>query len=131
MHHERALILGDGGAAKAVRYVLKELGVRCLTVSRSPSGTHQIGYNELHEDGLKHWNLIINCTPLGTFPNTNECPNIPYSGIRAQHFCIDLIYNPAESMFLSKAKQQGAMILNGLDMLQFQADSSWNLWNKD
>lgn len=130
MHHERALILGDGGAAKAVVYVLKELGVRCLTVSRSPQGMQQIGYDELHKDGMKHWNLVINCTPLGTFPNIEDHPNIPYEGIGDKHFCIDLIYNPAETSFLSKAKANGALTLNGADMLQFQADASWHLWNK-
>lgn len=130
MHHERALILGSGGAEKAIKYVLKELGVRCLTVSRNPSGPNQIAYTDLHEEGMKHWNLVINCTPVGTYPDIHRCPNIPYSGLTQDHFCVDLIYNPKETLFLQKSKNQGAMVLNGHDMLQFQADASWELWNK-
>lgn len=129
-HHERALILGTGGANKAVTHVFQSLGVRCLTVSRSPEGMHEIGYDELHHEGMKHWPIIVNCTPLGTHPDIDEMPNIPMEGIGENHFCIDLIYNPSETKFLSFAKTQGAMTLNGYDMLQFQAEAAWDIWNK-
>ncbi len=129
-HHERALIFGTGGANKAVKYVFESLGVRCLTVSRSPEGMHQIGYDELHHEGMKHWPIIVNCTPLGTVPNLDEMPNIPMDGIGENHFCIDLIYNPSETKFLNIAKTNGALTLNGYDMLQFQAEAAWGIWNK-
>ena len=129
MHHERALILGTGGAAKAVRYALHQLGIDSLFVSRTPQGEGQIAYSELSPEGIKHWPLIVNCTPLGTSPEGADHPNIPYEGIGNQHFCVDLVYNPEKSTFLSKAEKQGAMILNGKDMLHFQAEAAWDLWS--
>lgn len=129
-HHERALILGTGGANKAVKHVFQSLGVRCLTVSRSPEGMQQIGYDELHHEGMRHWPIIVNCTPLGTFPEVDDMPAIPGEGISENHFCIDLIYNPSETKFLKLAKANGAMTLNGYDMLQFQAEAAWDIWNK-
>lgn len=129
MHHERALILGTGGAAKAVHYSLTKLGINCLYVSRSPKNTQEIHYSELQAEGIKHWPLIVNCTPLGTYPNVDEAPEIPYKGIGNQHFCVDLVYNPEKSKFLSNCEKNGAMILNGKDMLHFQAEAAWELWN--
>ncbi len=128
MHHERALILGTGGAAKAVRYALHQLGIDSLFVSRTPQGEDQIAYTDLHTEGIKHWPLIVNCTPLGTSPDVESYPAIPYDGIGQQHFCVDLVYNPDKTSFLHRAEKQGAMILNGKDMLHFQAEASWELW---
>ncbi|MEO0404853.1 MAG: shikimate dehydrogenase [Bacteroidota bacterium] len=128
-HHERAMILGTGGASKAIKYVLDQLGVRCLRVSRAGSGMNQVAYEELHSEGMRFWPMIVNCTPLGTFPNVEECPNIPYEGITSQHFCVDLVYNPAETEFMKRSKAKGATVMNGLDMLIHQAEGAWKIWN--
>ena len=135
--HERALILGTGGASKAVEYVLKQIGVECIFVSRekpplSPNG--QAGktvltYSELNEYVMKACKLIVNCSPVGTFPNVNEAPEIPYEFISAEHFLYDLIYNPAETEFLKRGKAKGAQTMNGLDMLKMQAEKAWEIWN--
>ncbi len=127
--HERALILGSGGASKAVIYKLEQLGLNCLVVSRNPQAG-QIKYSDLNEFVLKHHPVIVNTTPLGMFPNTNQCPEIPFEFINSNHFCIDLIYNPETTEFLHNAKEKSAMILNGKDMLYWQAEKSWEIWNK-
>jgi len=125
---ERALILGTGGASKAVVYALENIGIDCLTVSRNPK-EHQLSYSELNEYVFKHHLLIVNCTPVGTSPNIGDCPQIPYGFINENHLVVDLIYNPTETLFLTKAKQQQARILNGKAMLMHQAEEAWGIWN--
>lgn len=129
-HHERALILGTGGAAKAVCYVLKQKGIDCLQVSRTPN-SKQIGYDALNEYTIKHHPLIVNCTPVGTTPNISDYPNIPYEELTPQHTLIDLIYNPEETEFLKKGKAKGTVTINGMVMLQQQAEKAWEIWNSE
>lgn len=129
-HHTKALILGTGGASKAVDYALKSLKIDALFVSRKATETNQISYNELTEKIITDYTIVINCTPLGTFPNVEHCPNIPYQYISQNHLLYDLIYNPSETTFLQKGKKQGAVIKNGLEMLQLQAEKSWQIWNQ-
>lgn len=124
-----ALILGTGGASKAIAFVLNKLNINHYFVSRNPRGINELSYNELSKKIILNHNLIINCTPLGTSPNTELCPNIPYQYINNRHIFYDLIYNPAETTFLYKAKQKGAVIKNGYDMLKLQAEESWRIWN--
>ena len=126
-HHTKALIFGTGGASKAVAYVLDNLQINFLQVSRNPSKT-QISYNQLTSEVIKEHTVIINCTPLGTHPKTNHCPNIPYQFITSSHILYDLINNPSETIFLSKGKEKGALIKNGLEMLELQAEASWKIW---
>lgn len=129
-HHRHALILGTGGASKAIAFALKKLGITYMFVSRNPSKAKVISYASLDESLINNHTVIINCTPLGTFPNISEKPDIPYPLLSEKHLLMDLIYNPAESAFLKAGKLQGATTLNGLSMLEFQAEFSWNIWNK-
>ncbi|MBX7093358.1 MAG: shikimate dehydrogenase [Flavobacteriales bacterium] len=126
--HHRALILGTGGASKAVAYVLKKIGISYVFVSRS-EGKGKITWKELNADVIKAHPLIINTTPVGTFPNVNDCPPLPTEGIGQQHLIFDLIYNPEETLLLKKARENGAVVLNGLTMLKLQAEKSWEIWN--
>lgn len=128
-NHKKALILGTGGASKAVVFALKQLQIPYLIVSRNTNEI-AIGYNQINEDTFKEFQIIINCTPIGTFPNTNSCPEIPYDYFTNNHIAFDLIYNPTETLFLKKAKEKGAIIKNGLEMLSLQAEKSWEIWNK-
>lgn len=128
-HHERALIIGSGGSAKAVDYVLKQKGIDTLFVSRT-EGKNKITYSDLNKYVIKFHPLIINTTPLGMFPIVEQCPDIPYGFVSQQHTLIDLIYNPKETMFLKKGKKQGAITLNGLTMLYQQAEKAWEIWTK-
>lgn len=125
----KALILGTGGASKAIKYSLKQLGIDFLQASRSDSSS-TINYSELTEELVSDHSLIINCTPLGTFPKIDEKPAIPYEGITADHILYDLVYNPAETAFLKEGKARDATILNGAEMLRVQAEESWKTWNK-
>lgn len=129
--HCSALILGTGGASKAVAYSLEQLGISYHYVSRKKSDGVSYTYETLTESILKQHKIIINCTPLGTFPNIDDCPNIPYSGITKHHILFDLIYNPEETKFLQLGKQQNAVTTNGLNMLKLQAEKSWSIWNLD
>ena len=126
-NHKKALILGTGGASKAVAYALKQIGIPYLFVSRKAI-VNSIGYNQINEKTFEEFQIIINCTPVGTFPNTNSCPEIPYEYFTSIHIAFDLIYNPAETLFLNKAKEKGAIIKNGLEMLTLQAEKSWAIW---
>ncbi|WP_418511638.1 shikimate dehydrogenase family protein [Corallibacter sp.] len=129
-HHKRALILGTGGASKAVAFSLKRLDIPYTFVSREASKKKApLTYNSLTEDILSTHEIIINCTPLGTFPDINHCPNIPYKAITEKHILFDLIYNPEETLFLKKGKQQKATTINGYEMLKLQAEKSWKIWN--
>lgn len=127
--HTSALILGTGGASKAVRYVLEKLGIEYKYVSRTASDVIY-GYNQLTPEIISHNKLIVNCTPLGMSPKVDACADIPYSAIGPQHLCFDLIYNPEVTLFLQKAHEKGATIKNGLDMLIGQAERAWEIWNE-
>ena len=128
-HHKKALILGTGGASKAVAYVLKNLGIEYQFVSRNPE-KNQWTYTDISQEILQEYTLIINCTPLGTFPDVEQFPELNYEHFTDKHLAFDLIYNPAETTFLKKAKQQGAITQNGHQMLAFQAEKAWEIWNK-
>lgn len=127
-HHTKALILGTGGASKAVRYVLDELGITNTFVSRTKK-EGQLSYDELDGDILEEYTLIINCTPLGTHPNVENKPDLPYQFIGNDHLLYDLIYNPEKTTFLALGEANGAAICNGLKMLQYQAEKAWEIWN--
>lgn len=126
--HKHALILGTGGASKAISYVLGELGIGHTYVSRSP-GPDMIGYKDLNRKIMEYNTLIVNCTPQGTFPGIEEKPAIPYEYVSGTHLLFDLIYNPEKTAFLSTGETQGAAICNGLRMLELQAEKSWEIWN--
>ena len=128
-HHKKALILGTGGASKAVAFVLENLGIKYKFVSRNPEGKKQISYLEITKEIIQDTHLIINSTPLGTYPNTEACPDIPYEFISNKHVLYDLIYNPSETTFLKKGKERGAVTKNGLEMLELQAEKAWGIWN--
>lgn len=127
-NRKKALVLGYGGAAKAVGYALEELGVNLLFVSRNPAGHSQIAYSELNKQILEENLIIINTTPLGTFPNVEASPNVPYAFLTPHHLVFDLVYNPEETAFLKKAKLAGCQLKNGLEMLHLQAQKAWTLW---
>jgi shikimate dehydrogenase len=128
-HHKKALILGTGGAAKAVVFGLKQLNIQSTYVSRNAS-EHMISYGEINESIFNDYQLIINCTPLGTFPKIELFPDIPYQYFTNKHIAFDLIYNPEKTAFLEKAQNYGAVIKNGHEMLVFQAEKAWEIWNK-
>lgn len=127
-YHKTVLILGTGGASKAIAYVLKKLNLNFHYVSRTPSAEVDFTYADLNETIIKQHDIIINCTPLGTFPNIENCPDIPYHAITSSHILYDLIYNPAETTFLKKGKEKKATTINGLKMLELQAEKSWSIW---
>lgn len=128
-HHKKALILGTGGAAKAVAFALDQLGITYSFVSRE-ANPNTIDYSLINATTFDNHQIIINCTPVGTSPNTKEFPPIPYTYFSNQHIAFDLIYNPEETEFLKKAKKQGAIIKNGYEMLVYQAEKAWKIWNK-
>lgn len=126
----KALVLGTGGASKAVIYVLEKLEIFYQLVSRKKQKDY-LTYNSLSATKFKDYRLVINTTPLGMSPNYQTCPDLPYDATTDQHFFYDLVYNPAETLFLKKGAQQGASIKNGLEMLILQAEKSWNIWTMD
>ena len=128
-HHKKALILGTGGASKAVAFALKKLNIEFDFVSRNPS-EYEIGYKEINAAIFIEYQIIINTTPLGTFPNISESPKLDYSLFTTKHIAFDLVYNPEESVFLKKAKKSGATTKNGYEMLINQAEKAWLIWNK-
>lgn len=125
-----AIILGNGGASKAVQFVLNELEISFNVVSRAKSGNN-ISYDEISKDLLEKTDLIVNTTPLGMYPNTQLTPDFPMDFLNQKHCVYDLIYNPEQTLFLKLANQQGCKIKNGLDMLHLQAEKSWEIWQKD
>ena len=127
-YHKKALILGTGGASKAIAFVLDELGIDFTYVSRSAIKDGYT-YAQLNDGLVAEHTLIINCSPVGTFPDINEKPAIPYEGIRTEHLLFDLIYNPEKTAFLREGHARGASICNGLKMLEFQAEKAWEIWN--
>lgn len=129
-NHTKALIFGTGGASKAVAYVLRNLGINFWFVSRAQNKFgNTITYDELTEDIIASCKLLVNCTPVGMSPNNEAFLPLPYNAITPQHLAYDLIYNPEETVFLKKAKEQGALISNGYNMLVFQAEEAWRIWN--
>lgn len=128
--HKQALILGTGGSAKAVKYVLEKKGISFKNVSRKPSADN-LSYEQVTEEVILSHQLIINTTPLGLFPNIVEAPEIPYQFLTKDHFLFDLIYNPEKTLFLKKGEERGTVIQNGSEMLIHQADESWKIWNSE
>jgi len=128
--HQKALILGTGGASKAIKHVLNKLNISYLSASiEEPLFEKEIRYIQINDELLKEYLIIIHATPIGTFPNVDNCPNIPYQSITSDHVMFDLVYNPEETLFLKKGKTQGAKTKNGLEMLHLQAIRSWEIWN--
>ncbi|MFT3981866.1 MAG: shikimate dehydrogenase [Ferruginibacter sp.] len=128
--HNKALVLGTGGASKAVQFVLKKLGIPFLLVSRNAEGADRIAYDQLDAAVMKEYTIIINSSPVGMYPHVNDKPSIPYSLISSQHYLYDLVYRPEETAFLKEGKEKGATIKNGYDMLVLQAEENWKIWNE-
>lgn len=129
--HTKALVLGSGGAAKAVAYVLQKLGIVYRLVSRKPiPGSGQLGYDEIDGPLLLSHTLLINTSPVGMYPHVESCPPLPYEAIGDRHYLFDLVYNPARTLFLQKGEERGAQVENGYDMLVIQAEESWSIWNE-
>ncbi len=128
-HHKKALILGTGGASKAILYALKNKGIKYHYVSRTTSKKVKYTYEDLTEKIISKYQIIVNCTPLGTYPNIEDHPDIPYDGITKKHILFDLVYNPEETEFLRLGKLKGAKTMNGLKMLKLQAEKAWSIWN--
>lgn len=126
-YHKKALVLGTGGASKAVAYGLKTLGIEPIHVSRyQREGTIQ--YEQITPEVVQEYNVIVNCTPLGMYPKTEECPQLPYEALTERNILYDLIYNPDETLFMRKGAERGANVKNGLEMLLLQAFASWEFW---
>ena len=128
-YHRSALVLGNGGATEAVKYVLKKLGIGFSIVSRKIHDGSELTYKDLTAEMIGERLLIINTTPLGMYPDVKECPDIPYEFLTPRHYLFDLVYNPAKTLFLQKGEEHGAAIKNGYDMLVIQAEESWKIWN--
>ena len=126
--HKSAIILGTGGSSKAVKYSLNKLNISSINVSRKKTKGN-LTYRELDSYKMKKCDIIINCSPVGTFPKIKESPKIPYQFINESHLCFDLIYNPQETKFLKESKKRNAITVNGLKMLELQAEESWKIWN--
>ncbi|HEY4789291.1 MAG TPA: shikimate dehydrogenase, partial [Bacteroidales bacterium] len=128
-HHKKALILGTGGASKAIKYILKTKGISYISASIEDLKENEIRYEDIDKTMIEDRLLIINCTPLGTYPKVDTCPSIPYENITPNHVLYDLVYNPEETLFLRKGKAKGARTTNGLKMLHLQAEKAWEIWN--
>ena len=126
--HSKALVVGTGGASKAVMYGLRKLGVEPIYVSRTPK-EGQLTYNDLTPKVMHDYKVIVNCTPLGMYPKVDACPNIPYQYLTPDHLIYDLVYNPLETLFMKRGAAQGAVVKNGLEMLHLQAEAAWVDWN--
>ena len=131
VHHTKALILGTGGAAKAVEWVLKILNIEPVYVSRTPNNSGILSYTDLTKEVIVEYTVIINSSPLGMSPKTDLYPDIPYEYLSDKHILFDLIYNPLKTLFLQKGEDKGATIVNGLRMLELQADKAWDIWNSE
>ena len=127
-HHKQALVLGTGGASKAVQFVLSKLSISFKVVSRNPKGV-ETSYNSITADNIGDYPVIINTTPLGMQPAVDQFPSLPYSAMSNKHYLFDLIYNPAKTVFLESGEKYGAVIKNGYEMLVNQAEESWKIWN--
>jgi shikimate dehydrogenase len=127
--HKEAIVLGTGGASKAIQFALSKLKIPFIVVSRNPDSS-QFSYDDLNDSIIKTHQVIINTTPLGMQPNIHQYPSIPYLSITNQHYLFDLTYNPAKTVFLQKGEEMGATIVNGYEMLVNQAEGSWEIWNR-
>lgn len=127
-HHRRALVLGTGGASKAIVFGLKKLGITPIYVSRMKR-TDALTYEGLTPEVLSAHHVIVNCSPVGMYPHVDEAPDVPYHLLTSQHLCYDLVYNPLETAFMKKASAQGAVVKNGLEMLHLQAEAAWKFWH--
>ena len=128
-HHKKALILGTGGASKAVFHGLKNLGIEAKFVSRTARFS-MLTYEELNAEIIKEYTVIVNCTPVGMYPKVDACPDIPYEAITSEHLLYDLLYNPNITLFMKKGEAKGAVTKNGLEMLLLQAFAAWEIWQK-
>lgn len=128
-YHKKALILGTGGASKAIRYALNDMGIETTYVSRTAK-EGVLTYSALTKEIMEDYLVIVNCTPLGTYPKTDECPDIPYQFLTGKHLLFDAVYNPPETLFMKKGKEQGAETINGQQMLTGQAEAAWKIWNE-
>ena len=129
-HYPRALIVGTGGASKAVTHVLESKGIAVFYLTRTPHQKNHLGYHDIDASSLVHFPLIVQCTPLGTWPDTDTLPALPYEGLTHQHYLFDLVYNPSETAFLRKGIEKGCQVQNGIRMLEIQADLSWDFWKQ-
>lgn len=128
-YHKRALVFGTGGASKAVEYVLRRLGIEVQLVSRQAKDS-VLSYEQITPEVLQNFQILVNATPLGTFPHVDTCVDIPYQNITNKHLLYDLVYNPQETLFLRYGKERGAQVMNGYAMLRGQAEAAWGIWNK-
>ncbi|MCM1079229.1 MAG: shikimate dehydrogenase [Bacteroidales bacterium] len=128
-YHKKALVLGTGGASKAVEYGLRKLGLETVRVSRYER-PETIQYEKITAEVVREYNVIVNCTPSGMYPHTEECPRLPYEAMGCHNLLYDLIYNPDETLFMKKGREHGAITKNGLEMLLLQAYASWEFWNE-
>ena len=128
-YHKKALVLGNGGATAAVAFVLRKLGISFDIVSRKIHDDSSFTYKDIDKKMIEENSVIINTTPVGLYPNTEACPDIPYEFIGESHLLYDLVYNPAKTLFLQKGEEKGAIIKNGEEMLALQAEESWRIWN--
>jgi len=127
-HHTKALILGTGGASKAIKFVLEKSGIETKYVSRTPAAD-KLSYSDLDSSVMTDYHIVVNASPVGTFPNVDICPDIPYQFLNDKHLLYDVVYNPAETLFLKKGREQGAVGINGEQMLVEQALAAWEIWN--
>lgn len=130
-YHKKALILGTGGASKAIKYILKKLNIQYISASVEELKENEIRYENIDKTMIEERLLIINATPLGTFPKIETFPSIPYEYITSRHLLFDLVYNPEATFFMMKGMQKNATVINGLQMLHLQAEKSWKIWNTD
>ena len=129
-HHSKALILGTGGASRAIRVGLSRLGIEWTYVTRSPR-EGMFAYSDLTPEVMKEYTVIVNCSPVGMFPKVDQAPAIPYELLTPKHLLFDLVYNPEDTLFMKRGREQGAIVKNGLEMLHLQAVASWRFWNED
>ena len=129
-YHQRALVLGNGGAAKAVFYGLQQLGIEATYVSRQKTEEQMLVYSELTPEVMETHTIVVNCTPVGMWPNVDDCPAIPYQSLTDKHLLYDLLYNPDETLFMKKGEERGAAVKNGLEMLLLQAFAGWKMWTQ-
>ena len=129
-NHRKALILGTGGASRAVRVGLEQLGLDWTYVSRTPA-KGRYTYDELTPEIIQDYLVVVNCSPVGMYPNNDACPSIPYEALTSDHLLFDVVYNPEETLFMKRGAERGAVIKNGLEMLYLQAVASWEFWNTE
>ena len=129
-HHKKALILGTGGASKAVYRGLQNLGIESVFVSRTHKADGMLTYEELTPEIMTEYTVIVNCTPLGMYPKVDFCTNIPYDHLSPKHLLYEMLYNPNVTLFMKKGEEQGAVTKNGLEMLLLQAFAAWEIWHK-